>query len=147
MSNRTETLDEFFDSYAARFNEALQGGKPDTEATAQCFADCFTEASPLGIICKQNDDEFRKVIPEGYKFYREIGVTAMDLISTEITILDDFHAMVKAHWNCEYTRKDNESGAIEFDVIYFVQTLKNKHKIFAYITGDEQQALKDIGLV
>lgn len=147
MSNRTATIDEFFDTYATGFNEALQGGQPDTEATAQCFADCFTEASPMAIICKHNNDAFRKVIPEGYKFYREIGVTAMDLVSTEITVLDDFHAMVKAHWNCVYKRKNGEGGSIEFDVIYFVQTLQNEHKIFAYITGDEQQALKDIGLV
>lgn len=142
-----ETLDEFFDNYAARFNEALQGGEPDIEATQQCFADCFVEASPLGILCKKNDEKFTKVIPEGYRFYREIGITAMNLISTEITLLDEFHAMAKVHWNSVFTRKNGEEGSIEFDVTYLVQTLNEEHKIFAYITGDEQQALKDNGLI
>jgi hypothetical protein len=38
-------------------------------------------------------------------------------------------------------------GDIEFENFYFTQTKENEHKIFAYITGDEQAALKESGLV
>lgn len=146
MDNKTQILDSFFDAYAERFNTGLNSGKADVTGTIQSFANCFIEASPVGIICGDNDDEFKKKIPEGYQFYKQAGITSMDIISKEITLLDELHAMAKVHWSCTYN-KSNKNGTIEFDVIYFLQTQNNQPKIFAYITGDEQQALKDHGLI
>jgi len=140
-------IDEFFKQYVDRFNQALAGEIPDVEGTAASFAGCFIEASPLGVSCGKNDEQFRGVIPQGYAFYRSIGVTAMEIIYKEITHLDEFHIMVKVRWKSKFTKKDHLKDTIEFEVIYLLQGIKNMLKIFAYITGDEQQALKEKGLI
>jgi hypothetical protein len=51
------------------------------------------------------------------------------------------------HWRADYARPTGEAVAIEFDVFYFVQTRDGRPKIFAFVAGDEQQALRDHGLL
>lgn len=50
------------------------------------------------------------------------------------------------HQKANFTKADNSKGSIEFDNIYFVQTKENQHKAFAWITGNEQSALKKVWL-
>ncbi len=38
-------------------------------------------------------------------------------------------------------------GLTRFDVIYFLQVSGDKAKIFVYVTGDEEKALKERGLM
>lgn len=140
-------IEAFFYRYAAMFNDALQDGQPDVEGTAACFAAQFIEAGPQGVQCGKNDEQFRGMIPQGYAFYKGIGVHSMDIPGMEITILDPLHALAKVHWKSGFSRKDKSTGAIEFDVIYLVQIKDRQPKIFAYITGDEQAALKKEGLI
>lgn len=141
-------LKTFFYQYAQRFNDSLgDKGKVDVDGQVAAFADCFIEASPLGVNCVQNDAEFRKMIPKGYEHYKSIGTTAMNIGSLDITPLDDYHAMAKVHWESRYHKKDGSDDAIDFDVIYFVQLLNGEPKIFAFITGDEEQTMKDHGLI
>lgn len=147
MENREKNLDVFFNQYERLFNNGLNQQAVDVDTVAQWFAGCFVEASPVGIICGKNDDGFRKKIPEGYDFYRKAGITSMNILMKDIRLLDDFHALCKIHWSSAFTKKDGSKGSIEFDVTYFVQTKDGAHKIFAYITGDEQRALKEHGLV
>lgn len=148
MINHTTQLDKFFADYEARMNRALaEPPEIDVEATASAFADCFVEASPAGVNCGQNNAEFRERIPKGMAFYRSIGTKSMTITSTEVTPVDAYHMMVRAHWKAEYAKKDGSEDTINFDVVYFVQTLNDTPKIFAYITGDEQQAYKEHGLV
>lgn len=147
MKNRTQQLDQFFDLYEERFNKALRQGIMNIEETAGAFADSFIEASPVGIACGKNDEKFREMIPKGYEFYENIGTSSIDILSKDIILLDDFHAMVKVYWDCKYTKKDDSRGHVEFNVMYFVQSMNNTHKIFAYITGDEQKVLKEEGLI
>lgn len=148
METLQKTLEEFFAAYAARANAALQDpAQIDVDGVTGAFADCFIEANPNGVACGKNDDEFRAVIPKGYEFYRSIGTQSMDIATLAVTPLDAFHAQAKAHWVAKYLKKDGSKAEIEFDVIYFVQLRGNEPKIFAYITGDEQQAYKDMGIV
>lgn len=147
MGERKQLIETFFGHYAENFNAALHTSTPDIGKTVSSFADCFIGSGPAGINCGKNDDQFRKVISEGYAFYKNIGITSMDIISKEITLLDDFHATVKIYWRSGFTRKDKSKGEIDFSVIYFVRDKENKPKIFAYITGDEQKALKENGLI
>ncbi len=147
MENKYHRINHFFDQYEKRFNDALQGAAPDIEAVTQSFAEYFIEASPLGIICGKNDEQFRTAIPQGYDFYKKIGIVSMNIISKQIDFLDAFHVMVKIQWNSIFVRKDNSNGSIEFQVIYFLQTKDDSHKIFSYITGDEQKVLKEHGLI
>lgn len=147
MNRNIQQLETFFDQYAERLNKALNNEQSDIDTTVNCFANCFIESSPLGVICGKNDKDFRKKIPEGYAFYRSIGITSMDILSKEITPLDTYHNMTKIQWKTNYINKKGSKGSIKFDVIYFTWSIDEEHKIFSYITGDEQKAYEDAGLI
>ena len=148
MDKRIQQLNNFFNLYADRFNKAIKSETPDIEGTAKSFSGCFIAANPLGVTCGNNNEDFKVAMSQGYAFYKSVGVTTMDIISMETTILDGFHEMTKIRWKCVYAKKtDNSKGSIEFENFYFTQTKENEHKIFAYITGDEQAVLKANGLI
>jgi hypothetical protein len=148
MNNtRRNEIERFFNAYEKRFNDSLAGLEPDVDGTVNSFAECFVEASPAGIICGKNDRKFRKAVPKGNEFYKSIGTQSMTIKDREITVIDDLHAMVKIHWHSVYKKNDNAEVIIEFDVHYLIQQKENGIKIFAYITGDEQKALKENGLI
>ena len=147
MESRLNELDTFFDHYADVFNNALNGNNPDPEEVAQMFASHFIAANPFGVIPGQNDISFREAMEKGYAHYRSIGIEGMKIISKNITILDSYHALVRVLWKSHFTDHEGKTGSIDFENIYFIQTLGSVHKIFAYITGDEQAALKNAGLV
>ncbi|SEL01519.1 hypothetical protein SAMN04488505_1011319 [Chitinophaga rupis] len=145
MQQMQQTIEQFFKDYENRFAEGL-AGKADVAATTAVFADCFIEASPRGVICGKNDDAFRASIPKGYDFYKSIGTSRMNIEHLTVTALDDLHYMVKVRWQSYYL-KDERELLIEFDVTYFLQQQQEQLKIFAYITGDEQQLLKERGVI
>lgn len=146
MDNIEKKLEDFFRKYEARFNESLVG-TIDIEETANSFTDCFIGANPFGVLCGKNDDQFRAVITQGYEFYKSIGTKSMIIDSVKVSSLDEYHSIVKVHWRSFYNKKDGKEELIEFDVIYFVQMIDEKPKIFAYITGDEQGILREKGLI
>lgn len=147
MDARKEQLRNFFNEYAKQFNRALRESTADVEATARSFSRCFIGASPAGVACGNNDEEFRTVMAQGYAFYKNIGITAMAIVRTESTLLNELHSMTKVKWKSSFVRKDGSGGAIEFENYYFTQLTEGQPKIFAYITGDEQAALKENGLI
>ena len=147
MDKIQNQISNFFDQYEKRFNDALHGAAPDIKAVTESFADWFIESSPVGVICGKNDEHFQTAIPQGYAHYRNIGITSMTIASKEINLLDSYHAMAKINWISNFVKKDNSKGTIEFQVIYFVRTKDEKYKIFGYITGDEQKALQEKGLI
>ena len=140
-------IENFFNRYEARFNEALADGVVDIDETVNSFTSDFLEASPAGVIVGKNDRKFRKAVSQNYAFYKKIGIRSMDILSTQTTILDEIHALVKVHWNSSFVRQDRTKGDIAFDVFYLIQKKDDDIRIFAYITRDEQQALKDEGLI
>lgn len=143
-----QAVQTFFDAYEDRFNKSLQDPPTlDVGGVTAAFADCFIEASPVGVSCGQNDAAFRENVPKGFAFYKEIGTTSMKITSLTITPLNDQHVMAKVHWDSHYQKKSGDREQIEFDVIYFLQMLGDAPKIFAYITGDEQRVLKERGLI
>lgn len=141
-----EEIIKFFDRYESQFNAALAETTDDASEVANSFAQYFIEASPAGILAGTNDDKYRKMIPKGWAAYRRMGVTSMNIIHREITLLDDLHAMVKIDWRCLYSKNDDQ-GNIDFVVYYLLHQSEDELKIFAYITGDEQKALKEHGLI
>jgi hypothetical protein len=146
MDDHTKKLDVFFTDYEKRFNESLQK-EVDVENTVKSFADCFIEASPRGVTCGKNNDEFRQQIPKGYEFYKSIGTQSMSVRSKNTTQLDELHYMTKVDWSAFYRKKDGEKVQIDFSVIYFTQMQQGEPKIFGYVTGDEEKVLKERGLV
>lgn len=141
-----ELIHQFFDDYVRRFNDTLNTDTPDIEGIAAGFASCFVQATPAGVLCGSNDAQFREVLPRGYAFYRSIGTVSMKIGSRVITPIDDYHAMVKIHWQSLYRKQDDSRIEIGFDVHYFVQVLRGTVKIFAYVTGDEQKVFREKGL-
>jgi hypothetical protein len=88
------------------------------------------------------------MIPRGHAFYRKIGTKSMKILSKELTPIDTFHTMVKVRWSSKYIRQSDGSPiTIDFDVTYFLQHVKEDIKIFAYVTGDEQKALREMELI
>jgi len=146
MDDRKQ-IDDFFNRYRDIFNKAIQTDAPDMERTAELYAECFIGANPLGVQCGRNDDQLQDSMRKGYAFYRDIGITFMEIVSREITVLDDFHTMMKIRWKSHFTRKDSSKGSIEFENIYLTQTSENRHQVFAWITGNEQAVLNECGLI
>ena len=145
--NQRQKIEEFFAAYEEHFNNALSGRVSNIEEVmAQSFANCFIESSPLGVNCGKNDEHFPDVIKHGIGFYKSIGSESMHITNTHITFLDELHAMCKVSWTYTY-RKEGKTGTIDFVVIYFVRLTEDEVKIFAYIAGDEQKALRERGLV
>lgn len=140
----TGLVRSFFEDYAARFNAAL-GDKPevDMKGLRESFARYFVGADPNGVNGGKNGLLFRLMLPRGFRFYRRIGTRAMDLAEVRVTSLDDFHVMAHVDWIARY-----EGGKeISFTNIYLLQICDGALKIFAWITGDERQVLRDHGLI
>ena len=111
------------------------------------FSDCFIAANPGGVICGKNDEQFRLQILQGFEFYRSIGTKSMTISGLTVTALDEFHVQARVSWQADYIKKDGSGVRIDFDVIYMLQTIGKRPKIFAYITGDEEGALRERGLI
>ncbi|WP_294822503.1 hypothetical protein [uncultured Flavobacterium sp.] len=150
MENKNERIakiEAFFDAYAKRFRDGIDGKAPDVEGTVGAFTGSFIESSPLGVIAKENDEKFKEMVPQGYAYYMSIGSSGMEIRSRVITLLDNLHSMAQISWKADYIKKDGKGVSIEFDVFYMVTEKDGAPRIFAYITGDEQKALDDNGLV
>lgn len=147
MVKKDQTLDTFFNNYSDVFNKSIQTNKPDLEKTASFFANSFISANPAGINCGRNDEAFLDAMQKGYAYYKNIGITSMEIVSKKISSLDDIHSMTRVRWKSNFQRKDKSTGSIEFENIYFTQDKENQHKIFGWITSDEVAALKEIGLI
>jgi len=146
MSKRKKHIEEFFTAYESHFNNAILNEQSNIkEEISGSFEDCFIESSPAGVICGKNDGQFIEKIKAGFAFYRSIGSKGMEIVSKDIALLDDLHALVKVYWRYSYV-KDGKEGSIDFTNYYLVTT-NDQVKIFAYIAGDEQKALSEKGLV
>ncbi|HWQ20308.1 MAG TPA: hypothetical protein VN455_11065 [Methanotrichaceae archaeon] len=142
----SKLLEDFFAEYAAMFNRSL-GEVPDIDAITGVFASCFIAADPNGVACGKNDDQLRAAIAQGYQFYKSIGTKSMKIVSLEETPLDDCHSMVKVYYQALYRKSDGREETIDFDVIYLLQTIGERPKIFAYISGDERKVLRERGII
>ena len=130
-------------------NAALQKQSvADVAAATAAFARYFVGSSPRQVYGAKNGWLFRLMIPRGYARYRRLGTQRMEIRGLSIVPLDDYHALARTHWWSSYRRKSGEPVEIEFDNICLLRIAAGQEpQIFAYITGDEQQVLKDHGLV
>lgn len=142
-------LDAFFAAYAKRSTDALKTPPiEDIDGTVQSFAPYFVESSPRGVMGGENGPEFRKMIPQGFAHYRKVGGKAMRITRLDIVELDDANAMATIDWAFDYVRpSDRKTGTVTFTNRYFLNVSGDAPKIFAYITPDEEQAMKDHGLI
>jgi hypothetical protein len=149
MSEHVEELKDFFAAYAKHSNDALREPPvEDVEGVVKSFAPYFVESSPRGVMGGANDEKFQKVLPQGFAQYRAVGGKAMRATRIDVTELNDLHAYAQVDWEFDYIRKkDGKAGTVAFQNIYLVSFADGAPKIFAYITPDEEQAMKDHGLI
>jgi hypothetical protein len=148
MPDLEPSVRSFFEAYARRMNDALDDPpKVNVGKAREAFADYFVGTDPRSVRGARNGLLFRLMLPRGYRRYRKIGTKRMELRRVEVTQLDDYHAMAQTRWRSLYVKKDGERVEIEFDNIYLLHIPDGgRPKIFAWITGDEEQVLKDHGV-
>jgi hypothetical protein len=141
-----QKIKAFFAAYEQRFNDSLRGQPIDVEGQMAAFADYIVGTNPVSTMGGKNDDTYRDFSLKNQDFYRNIGTKYMKVMDMEITELDDLHAAAKVYWDSGY-EKDGKEINIRFYVIYLLSFAKNKIRIFAFITGDEEKVLRDHGLM
>jgi hypothetical protein len=149
MQDHEPAVRRFFEAYQGRMNAALQK-RPvvDAAEAAAAFARYFVGSNPKQVFGARNGWLFRLMIGRGYAHYRRLGTQRMEIRGLSIMPLDDYHVLARTHWWSSYRPKSGASVEIEFDNIYLLHIPAGQEpKVFAYITGDEQQVLKDHGLI
>ena len=137
-----------FEDYSRRSNEALHDpARADADALAGVFAGYFVGAGPAGVMGGAKDESFPAILRKGFENYRAIGGTRFEIVDLDVKALDEFNAMVRAGWEFDYVRpRDGATGTIAFRNTYFLNFAGGEPKIFAWITPDEAQAMKEHGL-
>ena len=134
-----------FTRYQRVFEKGLRGDIDAREAAA-FYAPAFIAASPAGIFTGKNDDALLKVMNEGYARYRQTGMKSMGLGDIRLSEIDDHHCVAHVGWTASYARRGQADVAIEFEVHYLIQKLDGKPKIFGWVSGDEQELLRQHGI-
>jgi hypothetical protein len=135
--------DESIKAIFAEYEKAF--ASLDFKKSAGFFADTFISAGPRGVIA-QSKAEFIKLANEAADFYRQVGQTSAKIISADETPISNEYSMVKVHWGATF--KKTRDILIEFDVSYFIFRSVPEPKIIMFIAHqDEQQAMRDLGLV
>jgi hypothetical protein len=136
----------FFDRYANVFERGLSGAAGMEEAAA-LYAPAFVAASPAGVHAGTNDASLQQVMAQGYERYRAMGTKAMHVRDVRLTPIDDLHGVAHVAWTATYARGDGADVAIDFEVHYLLQERDGELKVFGWVSGDEEAALREHGLV
>ena len=138
-----------FRDYSRRSNAALRDpAGADIDALADAFAGHFVGANPNGVMGAAKDATFADTLRKGFETYRAMGGTRFEIVDLDVEELDGFNVMVRAGWEFDYARpRDGAKGTIAFRNIYFLNFAGGRPAIFAWITPDEAQAMKDHGLI
>lgn len=131
-------LRAFFNRYEAALNDA------DPEQIAQLYTDQFIATSPDYCMCNRNDDEFRDVLASTAHIYRQMGMRSIQIHTYVESPLDSHFYLVQVDW--KLFREDG-SELVAFDNTYLVRVINGIPKIALFIAHNEQQRLREKGLV
>ncbi|MCY1261294.1 hypothetical protein D9M68_795060 [compost metagenome] len=137
---------KLFDRYESFFNRSL-GGDMDMDEVASLYAPEFIGAAPAGVRSGKNDEQFRQALEQGFAHYRTMGTKEMHIRNVRLSPIDEHHCLAHVAWTATYARQDQPDAAIDFDVHYFVQKLDGEPKVFGWVTGDEQELLRQHGII
>ncbi|MBW7456488.1 hypothetical protein ACFOLF_35075 [Paenibacillus sepulcri] len=146
---RTQTVTQFFRAYEQRINDALADPESiEVPAMTAAYTESFLEANPKGVQVFQNDEQYAEALKPAFENQRRIGTKSMSITSIHTFKMDDLHAAAAIHWRAVYCRqKDGKEISIDFDETYLLQFIGDTPRIFAYIAGDEEAALKEHDLI
>ena len=141
-----DMLEKFFQRYGHFFMKSL-GGEIDGDEMAELYAPEFIAASPIGVRVGKNNAEFREALSGGYAQYRKLGTKGMRVRGVEMLPMDALHCVAKVAWTASYEVASKQQVDIDFDVYYLMQERNGKLRIFGWISGNEQELLKEYGVV
>ena len=141
-----DTLEKFFQRYQRFFMKSLNG-KTNGDEMAELYAPEFIAASPFGVRAGKNDAEFQEALSCGYEQYRRIGTKGMRVRSIEMLPIDAFHCVANVAWTASYELTNRQQVDIDFNVYYLMQERNEKVRIFGWISGNEQELLKQYGVI
>ncbi|MFC3706013.1 nuclear transport factor 2 family protein [Devosia honganensis] len=141
-----EAVRKLFERYESGFNRAL-AGTIDMDEIASLYAAEFIASAPMGVRAGRNDAEFRQVMEQGYAHYRTIGTRRMSIRELRLSPIDALHCIAHVGWTAVYARQDEADISIDFEVHYLVRMQDAEPKVFGWVSGDEQQLLKQYGIV
>jgi hypothetical protein AXYL_03602 len=141
-----EALERFFERYERFFMQSLNG-ELNGQEMSELYATEFIAASPLGVLTGKNDENFQNALSNGYEQYRKIGTKGMRIRSVRMQPIDEIHCVADVSWTASYEKPDNQQIDIDFDVYYLMQELNGTLRVFGWISGDEQEALKQYGVI
>ncbi|MGV8839619.1 MAG: hypothetical protein ACWA6X_04880 [Bauldia sp.] len=149
MAIDPDDVKAFFAAYGRRSDAALrQPPVEDIDGVVADFAPFFVGAGPGGVMGGANDATFRTAVAAGFARYRELGGTSFEVIAVVVQPIDDFNVMAKVEWRFSYDRaKERKKGRMDFTNVYFLNAAGGALRIFAYVTPDEEAALRQEGLV
>jgi hypothetical protein len=135
-------IERFF----TRYEEGANSFDPDI-VTSQ-FSDCFMGGDPNGVACVQNDEAFRKAIPDRHAFFQQIGFRSAKVLNVTETQLDDRYTMAKVHWHMIFEKQPGNLLEFKFFITYFLFDTGTGPKVVFYIShDDEQKVMRDAGLI
>lgn len=137
---------ELFARYESAFRRAL-AGEANADEVASLYASDFIAASPAGVMSGKNDRQFRQVMAQGYARYRSIGTREMRIRAIRVTPIDECHSVAHVGWTATYSRGAAPDVSIDFEVHYLVQVLVGEAKVFGWVSKDEQEVLRQHGIV
>lgn len=141
MDNDVRVL---FERYARTFDRGLRGEDVAAE-TAEYFAPQFIASVPAGVYTGANGEPLREAVADGFQRYRALGTQAMLLGDVRVVPIDERHAIAFVAWTATY-EKAGAAIAIPFTNCYFLR-LDERLRIFGWVAGDEEAALREHGIV
>jgi hypothetical protein len=105
------------------------------------YARFVVSADTAGISGNRNDAQFLQSIEQRIDFYRRAGIISMNIASKEVLPLNDSCVMARVNWRSFY-ENGSSSGELSYEVVYLLRMEMDGPKIFAYVTGDEEEELK-----
>lgn len=143
-----EASDTFMRRYGAITDAGVRTGKVDAAALAAMFADHFVGSGSAGVAGGRADDDLARFIADGIAGYRRMGATGFTVEDVTVAGIDPLHDMARVAWRFDYRRPaDGREGSIRFENVYLLTRASGEPRIFAWITADEQAALRAHGLI
>ena len=139
-----QAVADLFARYEHLFAESLadpaRAGDMEPLYTSDVLA-----ASQQGVVAGKTRD-FLGALAQGFERYRAQGLRQMRVSSLRIVPIDEGHCLAHVGWNARYERDDLPSTTISFEVHYLVQLRQGEARVFAWIAGDEEAALREHGV-
>jgi len=136
----------FFMRYEQFFMQSLNG-EIDSKELSSLYAKEFIVASPLGVMAGKNDLTFQKNLAQGYEQYRRMGTQKMCVRDVSVLPIDELHCVARVAWTAAYSVAGKPDIEIDFEVCYLMQELNNELRMFGWISGNEQELLKEYGVI